>query len=305
MDTVLTFNLFFAFQGIQIALTFILARTVARMVQFSSGLGSPLAQSQVYTLVLDGALVLIATILLTVVPPGPSFGRAWGITSPSTRKAQRHMAALGPIQPSPGLPSPYLQGSPVPSRPYQNVSHGRGYGPLPKEPRSPPPSVTTDGGSAATAMGSGYGGYNHRYHHHNRTSSGTDHQAGSSSTTRAGISGNPRRYSPNWMLPSLSSQKRQPSARVASNAEPPPYERPANDYTRVPFIPPSLSQQYGHGNIVESHVMAPGSEGTRTGGSGGGSGGLTGHTGMTGHTGRTRRSPRACEEDMVQHDSIW
>lgn len=261
----------------QIALTFILARTVARVVQFSSGLESALSQSQVYTLVLDGALVLVATILLTVVPPGPSLGRAWGITSPSTRKAHRHIAALGPIQHSPGSPPLYLQGSPMPFPQDQGV---RGYRPVnaTKEPRSPPPSMTTD--SSGTAVGSGYGyGYYNNPH-----------------TTHAGESGpvlgSQRRYSPGWL-----SHKRQPSANTTSSAEPPPYERPASNYTQVPYIPPSLSQQYGHGAIVESQIVAPGSEGSRTGGSSGGN--------TTGQTGRTRRSPRACEEDLVRHDAIW
>lgn len=83
-------------------------------------------------------------------------------------------------------------------------------------------------------------------------------------------------------------------------SEPPPYERPQNTLTRVPFVPPralTLSQQYGNGQIVESEVtFAPGSEGSRTGGSAG-SGALGGRT-------RTRSSPRS-EDVMVKHDSIW
>lgn len=249
------------------------------MVQFSRGLDSALAQSQVYTLVLDGGLVLVATILLTVVPPGPSLGRAWGVTSPSTRKAQRHIAALESIPRSPGSPLLYLHGSPIGSPQYQNA---RGYGQAHamKEPRSPPPSITTD--NSGTAIGSGHG-----YGYHNSHPS----------TARAGGSGsaasNSRRYSPSWM-----SHKRQHSATepvFPTFAEPPPYERPANKIAQVPYMPPSLSQQYGQGSIVESHVVAPGSEGSRTGGSGG----------TTGQTGRTRRSPRAYEEDMVRHDAIW
>lgn len=262
----------------QIALTFILARTVARIVQFSSGLGSSLSQSQAYTLVLDGALVLVAMILLTVVPPGPSFGRAWGITSPSTRKARRHIVALDPIPRSPGSPLLYLQGSTVPSPQYQNV---RGYGPgnTTKEPRSPPPSITTD--SPGIAIGSGYG-----YGYHNRN---PNHAQAAEPRS---VPGNSRRYSPSWI-----SHTRQPSARAATSAEPPPYERPTNKIAQVPYMPPSLSQQYGQGNIIESQVDAIGSEGSRTGGSGGGS--------TAGYTARTRRSPRAYEEDMVKHDAIW
>lgn len=262
----------------QIALTFILARTVARMVQFSSGLESALAQSQVYTLVLDGGLVLVATILLTIVPPGPSLGRAWRITSPSTRKVQRHIAALESLPRSPGSPLLYLHGSPIASPQHQD---GRGYGPAnsTKEPRSPPPSITTN--NSGTAIGSGYG---YGYH------------GNQPSTARTGGSGaaasKARRYSPSWI-----SHKRQHSATepaFPTFAEPPPYERPANRIAQVPYMPPSLSQQYGQGSIVESHVVAPGSEGSRTGGSGG----------TTGYTARTRRSPRA-QEDMVQHDAIW
>lgn len=120
------------------------------MVQFLSGLESALSQSQVYTLVLDGALVLLAAILLTLVPPGPAFGRAWGPTSPSQKKSHRHMIALP--QRSPGLA---LHNSPVPS-PY-----GYAYNTGTKEPRSPPPSVQTTGGSAAGAS-TGGGDVSHR-----------------------------------------------------------------------------------------------------------------------------------------------
>ncbi|ROW08174.1 hypothetical protein VPNG_06904 [Cytospora leucostoma] len=72
----------------QVALGLILARTIARLIQLKSGLGSSLSQSQVYVVVLDGTLVLLAAILLTIFTPGSAFGRAWGMTSPYKKKAR-------------------------------------------------------------------------------------------------------------------------------------------------------------------------------------------------------------------------
>lgn len=235
----------------QLALALVLARTVARVIQLSGGLASAPSQSHTYSLVLDGALVLVAAILMTLFPPGPVFGRAWGPTSPSKKKAHRHLLSLNPAERSPGSPLLTMRPSPATSP----NEYRFGYNTANKEPRSPPPSVTTDAGS----MG------------------------------QSGLCGN-RCYS----------HRRQAPARPVGDSEPPPYERPLSTLTRVPFVPPralTLSQQYGSGQIVESEVMiAPGSEGSRTGGSTG-SGGLGGRT-------RTRSSPRS-ENVMVKHDAIW
>lgn len=106
---------------------------------------------------------------------------------------------------------------------------------------------------------------------------------------QSGLCGN-RRYS----------HRRQAPAQPMGSSEPPPYERPLSTITRVPFVPPralTLSQQYGNGQVVESEVtIAPGSEGSRTGGS-------AGSAGPGGRT-RTRSSPRS-EDVMVKHDAIW
>ncbi|KAL1868108.1 hypothetical protein Daus18300_006090 [Diaporthe australafricana] len=59
---------------VQLALALILARTVARVVQLSGGLASAPSQSHIYSLVLDGALVLAAAIIMALFPPGPAFG---------------------------------------------------------------------------------------------------------------------------------------------------------------------------------------------------------------------------------------
>ncbi|KAF3760829.1 hypothetical protein M406DRAFT_231054, partial [Cryphonectria parasitica EP155] len=67
---------------LNLSLLFILVRTVARIVQFSSGLSSSLSQSQFYLPVLDGGLVLLAVFLLTIAHPPSAFGDAWTTTSP-------------------------------------------------------------------------------------------------------------------------------------------------------------------------------------------------------------------------------
>lgn len=240
-------------KGVQIAVAFILVRTVARIAQLSTGLESMLSQSQVYVPVLDSGLVLCAVILLTVIPLGPAFGRAWGITSPSTTKARRQSAALYHSRRSDDSSLHHLHSIHYPSSPGYGLALATN-----KEPRSPPPSVTA-------------------------------HNGADNGNTAAGSS---RRYSPSW-----AAHKRQHSASSIRAAEMPPYERPANNYTRVPYIPPqtgSLSQQYGQGAVVESQVMVAGGDGARTGGSGSGSAGR-----------RARHSPRAYQEDLVSHDAIW
>lgn len=239
-------------EGVQISLACVLVRTVARIAQITSGMDSSMSQSQVYIPVLDGALVLFAVFLITVIPPGLAFGRAWGATSPSNTKSRRHSAALYDTRASRGSSLHQLHHRSFPSpRGYgYNLSSG-------KEPRSPPPSVTV----------------------HNPE-------------LQQPAAGSSRRYSPNW-----AAHKRQHSASSITASEIPPYERPANNYTRVPYVPPqagSLSQQYGQGPVVESQVVvAPGgSDGSRTGGSG-----------SAGR--RARHSPRAYQEDLVRHDAIW
>ncbi|KUI72674.1 Sphingoid long-chain base transporter RSB1 [Cytospora mali] len=243
-----------ALLGIQVALVLILTRTAARMAQLLSGLDSTFSQSQVYLVVLDGILVLLAAIILTIFTPGTAFGRAWGMTSPAKKRARRHLSVLHPAQRSPGSPLHNVRPSPTGS-PYgylQGYHYATVNG---KEPRSPPPSHTTE----------------------------------TSSPLQVGM----RRYM----------HKRQPPAQVAHTSRPPPYERPLINIARVPYIPPramSLSERYGQGTIVESQVVAPGSEIARPGGTGS-SGGFGGSGGRT----RTRSSPRVYEEDMVQGDALW
>lgn len=77
---------------LQIAAAFIFIRTICRLVQFTSGLDSAISQSETFTLVLDGALVLFAVIVLTITPPGAAFASAWSGTSPHASKRYSHQS---------------------------------------------------------------------------------------------------------------------------------------------------------------------------------------------------------------------
>lgn len=226
----------------QLALAFILIRTIARLVQISSGLSSTLSQSQVYIVVLDGALVLLAVIFLTIVPPGPSFGRAWGATSPSKKKARRYLANLDLAQ------HHHHRRASLQSPSYRLHEH-----------ESPYPSPQS------YQAGSGYG-YSHDYGFGGRGSQRYSQGRGS-----GGGGGHKRQASAASSCGATEHQQPLPA-----------YERPFNNYAQVPYVPApeaavSLSQQYGQGRVVESQVVVPGSEGVRTGGTGGtgGSGGRT------------------------------
>lgn len=59
------------------AVLFLFIRAVYRVAELSGGFGGKLAQEQVLFMVLDGAMVLLACITLTVFHPGPAFGGAW------------------------------------------------------------------------------------------------------------------------------------------------------------------------------------------------------------------------------------
>lgn len=76
-------TIFHLFPGLQAAAALLLVRTIARIVQISGGIASDRFQSQTLSLVLDSAMILLACIVLTVIPPGVAFGtRAWNETAP-------------------------------------------------------------------------------------------------------------------------------------------------------------------------------------------------------------------------------
>ncbi|CEJ60772.1 hypothetical protein PMG11_09334 [Penicillium brasilianum] len=59
------------------ATIFLFIRAVYRVAELSGGFRGKLAQDQVLFMVLDGAMVLLACIILTVFHPGSAFGGAW------------------------------------------------------------------------------------------------------------------------------------------------------------------------------------------------------------------------------------
>lgn len=132
----------------QVTTILILGRTAGRFASLLGGLANVLNQSQAVTLVLDGALVLIACIILTAVPVGAAFRSAWDSTSPCLqRRSGRRNGYRRPANISLPVPTPrphaYSPGSP----PYYSVSSSPGHPlspPLPTPPlhtftpRSPP-----------------------------------------------------------------------------------------------------------------------------------------------------------------------
>lgn len=60
-------------------------RTVFRSVELSEGFTGKLANNEVQFMVLDGVMVLIASICMTVMHPGYAFGKRWNDASFSFR----------------------------------------------------------------------------------------------------------------------------------------------------------------------------------------------------------------------------
>lgn len=99
----------------QVSAILILTRTAGRLASLLGGFANPLNQSQPATLILDGALVLVACIILTAVPVGSAFRAAWTSTSPSFqhRSSGRRNGYRRPANISLPVPAPlYSPGSP-------------------------------------------------------------------------------------------------------------------------------------------------------------------------------------------------
>ncbi|KAI0137926.1 RTA1-domain-containing protein [Hypoxylon sp. NC0597] len=80
----------------------LILRTAYRIVVIAEGYGSSIAQSEVLLLILDGLMVLLATLLLLVFFPGRILRDSW--SQPSTQKFPK--TPLRPIRPAPyELPS--------------------------------------------------------------------------------------------------------------------------------------------------------------------------------------------------------
>jgi len=63
--------------ALTIATVAILVRCSFRVAELSKGFGSSLANNEVEFMVLDGAMMSIAVIVLTLGHPGPALGDMW------------------------------------------------------------------------------------------------------------------------------------------------------------------------------------------------------------------------------------
>jgi hypothetical protein len=69
-----------------VATAFLFIRTVFRSVELSEGFSGELANNEVEFMILDGVMVILASILMTVWHPGYGFQRRWGEAAFSFRK---------------------------------------------------------------------------------------------------------------------------------------------------------------------------------------------------------------------------
>ncbi len=68
----------------------IFIRCVFRCAELSEGFDGKLANDEVTLMVLEGAMIVIAVILLTVLHPGPAFGGTWSNATWSLRGAKEN-----------------------------------------------------------------------------------------------------------------------------------------------------------------------------------------------------------------------
>ena len=66
--------------GVAVATLTIFVRCCFRVAELHSGYGGKLANDEVLYMVLEGAMMTVAVLALTVVHPGPVLGPAWQAT---------------------------------------------------------------------------------------------------------------------------------------------------------------------------------------------------------------------------------
>lgn len=75
MDTVFENGKADDMKGLTISTLTLFTRSVFRVAELSGGFGGHLANDEVSYMILEGAMVAIASVLLTVMHPGIGFGR--------------------------------------------------------------------------------------------------------------------------------------------------------------------------------------------------------------------------------------
>jgi hypothetical protein len=67
--------------GLTVATLAIFVRSIFRVAELREGFNGPLANDEVTFMILEGAMMVIATLCLTVLHPGYCFGGYWDQTS--------------------------------------------------------------------------------------------------------------------------------------------------------------------------------------------------------------------------------
>ena len=81
-----------AFIGLSVATFCILIRSCFRVAELSRGFGSKLANQQVTFMILEGAMIVIASVTLTALHPGVAFQGSWAEADFTVWGAHKHGA---------------------------------------------------------------------------------------------------------------------------------------------------------------------------------------------------------------------
>jgi hypothetical protein len=90
---ILTFNSL----ALWLATTFILIRSIYRVVELQGGFNGTVASNEKAFMVLEGPMIILATFLLTIFHPGIAFNGMWNAASWSLRekKSKLEMGRMG------------------------------------------------------------------------------------------------------------------------------------------------------------------------------------------------------------------
>jgi hypothetical protein len=83
-----------------LATIFILTRSCFRVAELAKGFGSRLANQQVPFMVLEGAMIVLATVAMTYFHPGHAFGDKWQNAGWTWRKENVNEAEAGRVSDS-------------------------------------------------------------------------------------------------------------------------------------------------------------------------------------------------------------
>lgn len=85
--------------GLALATLTIFVRCVFRVAELQEGFNGELANDEVTFMILEGAMIVIATLSLTILHPGPCFDGQWDTTKWSFRKSRDSEMSLMSVAP--------------------------------------------------------------------------------------------------------------------------------------------------------------------------------------------------------------